>query len=132
MRASLIHLALAVCTLSTSSAIANNLQISNVSQSGSNISFTISWENSWNTTNNINPLYPNNWDAAWVFIKYQNQIDNLWKHVKLSSTVADHSVTGGGAPLVIETTTDSMGVFIRRSTAGAGNIVNASVTLRMG
>ncbi len=111
---------------------ANNLQISNVTQTGNNISFTLSWENSWNTTNNINPLYPNNWDAVWVFVKYQNQIDNLWKPAKLSSTAGDHSVTGGGATLQVDPVADSMGVFIRRSSPGAGNISSAAVTLRMG
>lgn len=111
---------------------ANNLQITNVTQTGNNISFTLSWENSWNTTNNINPLYPNNWDAVWVFVKYQNQIDNLWKPAKLSSTAGDHSVTGGGATLQVDPVADSMGVFIRRSSPGAGNISSAAVTLRMG
>ncbi|WP_416438632.1 SUMF1/EgtB/PvdO family nonheme iron enzyme [Phnomibacter sp. MR] len=111
---------------------ANNLQITNVTQTGNNISFTLSWDNSWNTTNNINPLYPNNWDAVWVFVKYQNQIDNLWKHAKLSSTAGHHSISGGGATLQVDPVQDSMGVFIRRSSPGAGNISSASVTLNMG
>jgi hypothetical protein len=46
---------------------ANNLQISGTAVSGSNISFNISWDNSWNAS-----LAPSNWDAVWVFVKYQD------------------------------------------------------------
>lgn len=113
----------------TSFVFANNIQVSNVSVSQPNISFTISWDNSWNTMNNINPLYPNNWDGAWVFIKYQNPIDNLWKHATVSSVVSDHTISGG--ILQIETTTDGMGVFIRRTNPGNGNIGATTVTLKM-
>lgn len=116
----------------TSIGHANNLQISNVQHSGSNLSFTVSWDNSWNTTNNINPLYPNNWDGVWLFAKYQNQIDNLWKHVKVSHVSVDHSVSGANAPLTIEAYADSMGIIIRRTNPGSGNITNAIITLKMG
>jgi hypothetical protein len=108
---------------------ANNLQISNLAVSLPNVSFTIQWDNSWNTTNNINPLYPNNWDGVWVFIKYQNNIDNLWKHATLSATATDHSVSGG--VLEINTVSDGMGVFVRRSAPGSGSISATTVTLKM-
>ena len=111
---------------------ANNISVTAVQQSGDNISFTLSWDNSWNTTNNINPLYPNNWDGVWLFVKYQNQIDNLWKHAKLSNSSADHSVSGGGATLQVDAVTDSMGVFVRRTDAGSGNVSGATVTLKIG
>lgn len=67
-----------------------------------------------------------------MFVKYQNQIDNLWKPAKLSSTAGNHSVSGGGATLQVDPVADSLGVFIRRSSPGAGNINSTSVTLRMG
>ena len=107
-----------------------NVQISNISVSYPNISFTIQWDNSWNTTSNINPLYPNNWDGVWVFIKYQNNIDNLWKHAKVSNLSGDHTIDGG--ILEINPAADSLGVFIRRSAAGAGNIAATNVILKMG
>jgi formylglycine-generating enzyme required for sulfatase activity len=122
----------AIILMTLNVSFANNLRISEVSQNGSNITFKVSWDNSWNTTNNINPLYPNNWDGVWLFIKYQNQIDNLWKHGKVSKTAGDHSITGGGTALTIETFNDSMGVIIRRTNSGAGNISDAVVTLKMG
>ena len=116
--------------LATIAGFANNLQISNITNNVStqSVSFNISWENSWNTTNNINPLYPNNWDGAWVFIKYQTQADNLWKHLKVSNSAADHTVTGG--ILQADAVSDSMGVFLRRSNPGSGTS-SAAVTLRI-
>jgi formylglycine-generating enzyme required for sulfatase activity len=111
---------------------ANNVQVSGITVTGSNITFTLSWENSWNTMGNINPLYPNNWDGVWVFVKYQNNIDNLWKHATLSSVSADHSVTGAGGVLQADAVSDGMGVFIRRTNPGSGNISGATVTLKMG
>jgi len=108
---------------------ANNIQINSVSVNGSNVTFSLSWDNSWNTTSNIDPLYPNNWDGAWIFIKYQNNNDNLWKHATLSTTASDHSITGG--VLQIDPVSDGMGVFVRRTNPGAGN-VSATVTLKMG
>jgi formylglycine-generating enzyme required for sulfatase activity len=120
------------CTVFFANAYANNIVITNVSTSGSDISFTLSWNNSWNTTNNIDPLFPNNWDAAWIFIKYQNAIDNLWKHAKVSNVSSDHSVTGAGGVLQVDAVTDSMGVFVRRTNPGFGSNTNATVTLKMG
>ncbi len=109
---------------------ANNVNITNISVSGGSVSFNLSWENSWNSTNNIDTLYPNNWDAVWIFVKLQSDATNLWSHQNLAQT--GHSVTGGGAPLTIESQPDSMGVFIRRTNPGHGSISNASVTLALG
>ena len=110
---------------------ANNIQISNVAVNGNNITFTLSWENSWNTTNNTLPEYPNNWDAVWIFVKYQSGVNNLWTHVVLSATSANHSVTGAGGVLQVNAVTDGIGVFVRRSSPGGGNISGATVTLAM-
>jgi formylglycine-generating enzyme required for sulfatase activity len=126
------YVTILLCSLFFANTYANNITVTNVSVTGSDITFTLSWDNSWNTTNNIDPLYPNNWDAAWIFIKYQNAIDNLWKHAKVSNLNADHTVTGAGGVLQVDAVTDSMGVFIRRSSAGFGNNSNATVTLKMG
>jgi len=74
------------------SAMANNIQVSNVSLVGQNISqdyslvkFDLSWDNSWFVSS---PPY--NHDAAWVFIKYRRKIENVWHHAKL------HWVDGTG------------------------------------
>lgn len=129
MKKILLFIAL-LCSLSLFS-FANNVAISNITVSNGNLSFNLSWENSWNSTNGVSTLYPKNWDAVWVFMKYQQATDKLWKHLKVSSNGADHSVTGAGGVLQVDAVSDSMGVFIRRTNPGAGNISNALVTLKM-
>jgi formylglycine-generating enzyme required for sulfatase activity len=104
---------------------ANNITITNVvySSAAGTVTFTISWENSWRTN-----TAPNNWDAAWVFIKRKNCNLNYWQHQDVSSTAANHSTS---APLEVQTTPDGKGVFVRRSANGTGNIPSTSVTLKL-
>jgi formylglycine-generating enzyme required for sulfatase activity len=102
---------------------ANNVAITGTSVSGSNITFNISWENSWNTN-----LAPNNWDAVWVFVKYQDCATRLWAHAGLSTVAGDHTAA---SPLQVDPVTDGKGVFIRRSALGGGNISATSITLKM-
>jgi len=111
-------------------ATANNLAITNIAVSGNTVSFSVQWDNSWNTMNNIDPLYPNNWDGVWVFVKYQNAIDNLWKHAKVSPVASDHTIAG--SLLQIDPASDSMGVFIRRTNPGNGDIAATAVSLKIG
>ncbi len=117
--------------LFTCTIMANNITITNVAASPGQVTFNISWDNSWNSTNNVDLNYPNNWDAAWVFVKVQSNTTNLWYHQNLAAS--GHSITPGtdGATLTIETQSDQVGVFIRRTNAGFGNIQNASVTLQL-
>jgi len=116
-----------VCTLLFLSTVifANNIDITSVSyNSGAGtVTFNISWENSWRTN-----TAPNNWDAAWVFIKRKNCNLNYWQHQDVSSTAANHTTS---LPLEIQTTPDGKGVFVRRSGNGSGNIASTSVTLRL-
>lgn len=102
---------------------ANNLKITSTSVAGQNITFNISWDNSWYAN-----VAPNNWDAAWVFVKYQDCNTRLWNHAGLSVTAGDHTA---GSPLTVETVSDGKGVFLRRSSFGGGNISNVSITLKM-
>ncbi|MBS7785729.1 SUMF1/EgtB/PvdO family nonheme iron enzyme [Flavobacterium sp. CYK-55] len=112
---------LGLTVLIGTAAKANNVQIAGTSVSGSNITFNISWENSWYAS-----AAPANWDAVWVFVKYQDCNTKLWNHVNLNAS--GHTA---GSPLQIETVTDSKGVFIRRSAVGGGNIAATAVTLSM-
>lgn len=102
---------------------ANNVTITGTSVAGSNITFNISWDNSWNAN-----IAPANWDAVWVFIKYQDCNTRLWAHAGLSTIAGDHSTS---SPLQVDPVTDGKGVFIRRSAFGGGNIATTSVTLKM-
>ena len=102
---------------------ANNLEITGTSVSGNNITFTISWDNSWNAN-----VAPANWDAVWVFVKYQDCNTRLWAHTNLSTVAGDHSAA---SPLQVDPVADGKGVFIRRSALGGGNISATSITLKM-
>lgn len=123
MKPLLLGLLLALCGLGTA-LYANNLVISTPTVVGANLQFTISWDNSWNT--NVGPA---NWDAVWVFVKRQNCTNNLWSHALVSTISANHSVTGG--VLQVDAVPDGMGVFIRRSALGNGNIAASTVTLAL-
>lgn len=105
-------------------ASANNIQVSNISyNSGTGtVTFDIGWENSWRVS-----TIPNNWDAAWVFIKRRNCADQFWKqqYIATSGHVA-------ASPLQVVTVPDSVGVFIQRSANGSGNISATTVTLKLG
>lgn len=102
---------------------ANNLNITGSSVSGTNITFNISWENSWNVN-----TAPNNWDAVWVIVKYQDCATREWAHANLSTLSTDHTA---GSPLQVDAVSDGKGVFIRRNAVGGGNISSTSVTLKM-
>lgn len=74
-RKNLLQLVLLFCLFMFISdcSYANNIVVSNLSLTGQNIidhctfvKFDISWENSWRTSS-----APNNWDAAWVFVKFR-------------------------------------------------------------
>lgn len=123
---------------------ANNIKISNVimtsksTAAGANnaanhilVQFDLSWENSWRTTSE-----PNNWDAAWVFIKYRVG-NGAWAHAFLNNT--GHTAATGStidAGLLTPgtafnaTTNPAIGVFVYRSAAGTGNNLFENIQLR--
>ena len=104
---------------------ANNLKITgtSVDTSAGTVTFNLQWDNSWRTN-----IAPANYDAVWVFLKYQDCADKLWKHANLSVTSSDHSTA---SRLKIDAVTDGKGVFVYRSAIGGGNISSTSVTLKM-
>src|SRR5450631_3381509 len=114
---------LLILVVAFQSASANNLQIGTPTlPSATTIQFTVQWDNSWWITSG-----PSNWDAVWIFVKYQDCSNNLWKHVDLSTAAGNHSVTGG--QLQINTVADAKGIFLRLSAAGQGSVGSATVTL---
>ena len=100
---------------------ANNLQISGTAVSGSNISFNIKWDNSWNAN-----LAPANWDAVWVFVKYQDCATRQWYHAAIGTTG-----NTAASPLQVDMVPDAKGVFLRRSAFGGGDIPDTAITLRL-
>ncbi|UPT71533.1 MAG: SUMF1/EgtB/PvdO family nonheme iron enzyme [Flavobacterium sp. JAD_PAG50586_2] len=118
-----LKIASAILLLFAVNSNANNVEITGTSVSGSNITFNISWENSWNAN-----VAPANWDAVWVFVKYQDCNTRLWAHAGLSTVAGDHSAA---SPLQADPVADGRGVFLRRSALGGGNISSATITLKM-
>jgi formylglycine-generating enzyme required for sulfatase activity len=111
--------------LNANRAFANNLVIGTPTVVGGNLQFTIQWDNSWNTATG-----PTNYDAVWVFVKRQAcALLSPWDHALLSTLSANHSVTGG--VLQVDAVSDGVGVFIRRSAPGSGNIASSLVALNL-
>ena len=105
---------------------ANNLQLGIPTVTTSNkLVFTVSWDNSWNTTS-----APNNWDGVYLFAKYRNCASTgAWEHVTFSTTLADLTT---GSPLEVDSyNLDGKGVVVKRKNTGSGNITNVTVTLEM-
>jgi formylglycine-generating enzyme required for sulfatase activity len=101
---------------------ANNIKVADVVLTSQNFSaktarvrFNLSWENSWRVSNE-----PNNWDAAWVFVKYRKQGETSWKHASISNVQAHHTAPSGS---VIMPDADGVGAFVYRSTNGTGNFI---------
>ena len=107
---------LAMLTLGQA-AHANNITVSNTTTTGQNTSagvnnaanftmvqFNLSWENSWRTANG-----PSNWDAAWVFIKFQVGASNpVFTNASSSGTTVTVSSTANlrvGMPVVVSSGT---------------------------
>jgi formylglycine-generating enzyme required for sulfatase activity len=125
---------------------ANNIRVSNVILTGKNTSaglnnggnhifvqFDLSWENSWRSAANT---APNNWDAAWVFVKYRVGT-GAWNHAFLNNI--GHTATGAtiAAGLLTPgttfnaTTNPALGVFVYRGTEGTpGNNNFQGMSLR--
>lgn len=111
------------------SAEANNVSMGTPVLTGQNstqnytyIQFDLSWENSWR--DNVN------WDAAWVFVKYQETGSDEWNHAYLNTTAGNHTPPAGYTCSVGVTGSYGMGVFIYRSSSGSGNTSLSNVRVR--
>ena len=115
-------------------ALSNNISVTKVVLTGRDISagpnnasnfvyvkFNIGWDNSWRTSS-----APNNWDAAWVFVKYKVGSGD-WQHATLSTNSADDVAATGST---ITPSTDGKGVYIYRSSDGTGNVDFTGTQLR--
>ena len=98
---------------------ANNIEVKNASLTNQNttthttiINFDVNWENSWRTSTN-----ENNYDGAWIFVKYRKNGTTDWRHATIKST-GNTSATGA----VFSVPSDNKGAFIYRSSNGIGNV----------
>jgi len=126
-----LTLCLAALLLGAASVQANNLTISNVLVTGQDtandfilLQFDITWDNSWRVTS-AGPNTPTNWDAAWVFMKYQ-VAGGAWQHATLNTSVSTLAST---LAFIIDRPSDGRGVFVYRSTDGTGPVSFTGVQL---
>ena len=105
--------------LLASGLFANNIVVENISMTGQDagnnytmIEFDIAWDNSWQVSS-----APSNWDAAWVFAKWQDN-GGAWSHCTLNTTDGNHTAPSGST---IDAASDGTGVFIYRSGDGNGS-----------
>lgn len=129
---------------------ANNISVSNVTLAGQNVSagvnnaanftyieFDLTWENSWRTS-----ASPNNWDAAWIFIKYRTVGGSTWNHVYLAPSGHNTSPTTPTTSYSVQvglvnegsahnaTTNPAVGAFIYRSANGTGTFTAQDIRLK--
>lgn len=124
-------LLIAICIVPSYSQAANIAITGVAAPTASTVTFTISMQYSWNVVGVASS--PNNWDAAWVFIKYADCPVGgvaVWQHLQ----VTGGTVTGGTTattPLQVDATTDTKGVFIRRVNPGSNTTtaITGNVTL---
>lgn len=115
----------------------NNVRVLNVvntnpGQVNPILQFQIAWDNSWR----VSTTHPYNYDAVWIFVKAQRvPVGSLncesfyeWRHAKMTNVSAHFSV---GAPLTYQFVTDSIGLFVFRSSDGIGNISPTNVQIRL-
>lgn len=134
-------LLLAVVVLSASDGVCGGINVTNTSvgtrDAGTGtapINFDISWDSSWRSTDSGAPA-PNNWDAAWVFVKFRKNGGD-WAHASLNAT--GHTVPSGASIDVglVDTsasfniaTNPGVGVFVYRSADGTGTFSKSGFSL---
>jgi hypothetical protein len=114
-----------------------NIQLGTLSGGSTTVTFDATWTNSWRSTGSGAPA-PNNWDAAWVFVKFRKNGGN-WTHASLNNT--GHSSGSGTAATIAVgypdtssafniATNPGVGVFIYRSGDGTGtfSVTGASLS----
>jgi formylglycine-generating enzyme required for sulfatase activity len=132
---------LAAVVLSASDGVCGEINVTNISlgtrdagTGNAPINFDISWNNSWRSTDNGAPA-PNNWDAAWVFVKFRKNGGD-WAHASLNNT--GHTAPSGASLDVglVDTsasfniaTNPAVGVFIYRSADGVGTFSRTGFSL---
>jgi formylglycine-generating enzyme required for sulfatase activity len=113
-----------------------NIQRGALSGGSTTVTFDATWTNSWRTAAPGAPA-PNNWDAAWIFIKFRKNGGN-WAHASVNDT--GHS-TGSGTAATIAVgypdtssafniaTNPGVGVFLYRSGDGVGTFSTTGTSL---
>ena len=119
----------------------SNIQVTNptlgtLSSGSTTVTFDVTWTNSWRHTDGGAPA-PNNWDAAWVFVKFRKNGGD-WAHASLNNT-GHSSGTGTAATISVGypdtssafniATNPGVGVFLYRSGDGSGTFATTGTSL---
>jgi hypothetical protein len=119
----------------------SNIQVTNptlgtLSSGSTTVTFDVTWTNSWRHTDGGAPA-PNNWDAAWVFVKFRKNGGD-WAHASLNNT-GHSSGTGTAATIGVGypdtnssfniATNPGVGVFLYRSGDGSGTFSATGASL---
>ncbi len=94
------------------------------------VTFDLAWDHSWRAAweapeeqhGGKSTLKLENWDAAWVFVKFRKPGADGWSHATLSANDSDHSAPAG-SKLDIGLSDDGkrgLGVFVYRNAPGSG------------
>jgi len=102
-----ILILLAIVAIIRVEVAANNLEITDLTQSGNTVTFELSWDNSWRSTVDYH-------DAAWIFVKQAPNGGSSWQHANIASAMVDQ-----GFQAFVE---DNVGVMIRRTADGSGSV----------
>jgi formylglycine-generating enzyme required for sulfatase activity len=102
-----------------------NVSLAGASGGARRVSFDISWPESWRGPDRPTWVQASdNWDAAWVFVKYR--VDRgTWQHATLAGS--GHVAPSGA---VVSVPSDRVGAFIHRSGSGYGTFTAHSVGLQ--
>ena len=73
-----------------------NIALGALNTGSTTVSFNITWTNSWRSTGSGAPA-PNNWDAAWIFVKFRKNGGD-WAHASLNNS--GHSSGSGTAATI--------------------------------
>ena len=104
------------------------------------VAFDAAWDHSWRAAwkataeemGGTAAVDLENWDAAWVFVKFRKPGAGFWSHATLSPTAADHAAPTGATLAVgpSQDGTSGVGAFLHRAAAGAGPVDWKGVRLR--
>lgn len=97
------------------------------------INFQLQWDNSWRVST------PNNWDAAWLFVKFKHN-ETKWLHAHIDTNSHVHKafadvaveIKVGTSEVFIkgEKQTRGMGVFVYRKENGTGTLAFSDILLK--
>jgi formylglycine-generating enzyme required for sulfatase activity len=107
----------------------------------STVTFDLAWSGSWRAkwtesdTVTGKPMELENWDAAWVFVKFLAEGDrpkNYWRHAMLDADASRHIMPGGATNTVglSDAASSGLGVFIYRDAVGHGTNNFKGIKLR--